>query len=36
LQAYPEAKEALDSVGKPLDGKKALVLTSEGWSTGEK
>lgn len=36
LQAYPEVKQALDSVGKPLDGKKALVLTSEGWSTGEK
>lgn len=36
IQAYPEVKEALDSVGKALDGKKALVLTSEGWSTGEK
>jgi hypothetical protein len=30
LQAYPEVKEALDSVGKPLDAKKALVLTNEG------
>ena len=36
LQVYPKVKEALDSVGKPIDAKKALVLTSEGWSTGEK
>lgn len=36
LQAYPEAKSILDSVGKPLDAKKPLVLTNEGWSTGQK
>jgi hypothetical protein len=36
LQAYPDVKEALEYVGKPIDDKKALVLTSEGWSTGEK
>lgn len=36
LRAYPEAKSILDSVGKPLEAKKPLVLTNEGWSTGEK
>lgn len=35
LRAYPEAKRILDSVSKPLNAKKPLILTNEGWSTGE-
>ncbi|UBF30431.1 hypothetical protein K9N68_35120 (plasmid) [Kovacikia minuta CCNUW1] len=36
LQKYPTVKRVLDSVGQPKEGQKTLVLTNEGWSTGEK
>lgn len=36
LQHYPAVKKVVDSVGKPIESKKPLVLTNEGWSTGEK
>lgn len=36
LQQYPIAKQILDSVGQPRNSQRTLVLTNEGWSTGEK
>lgn len=35
LQEYPVVKRVLDAVGKPTNSQKTLLLTNEGWSTGE-